>query len=275
MSELRPPVARLLLMIMLSAVYLGSTTGSTATRPDATSAMLQRATQALLDALAPGERVVWEHYADPSLTYVDENNEVSSRAQLLEAIKPLPAGSSGWIAVKDFRCTDFGSFAVTTYLMDEHETIEGHELHARYRASDTWRATPAGWRLVAAQVYAVPQDPPRSEAVSTLADYEGVYSLSAVTRQTIHRDGDHLVAQRAGRAPQLLLPESGDVFFSPGQPRTRRIFMRGPDGGVTGFADRREGIDLVWTRLAQDIAAARAGGHRRGVDTRNQPAPAP
>jgi Domain of unknown function (DUF4440) len=226
-----------------------------AARAAATSATLARATQALADALAPGERAVWEHYADSSLTYVTEDNEVKSRTQQLDDIKPLPAGSSGWIVVQEFRCTDFGRFAVTTYLMDEHETIEGHELHARYRESDTWRATAAGWRLVAAQVYAIPQDPPRGEAAGVLTDYAGVYGLSASTRQTIRQDGDHLVAERPGRVPQPLLPESGDVFFTPGHPRTRRIFLRGAAGRVVGFADRREGTDLVWTRAATSGAA--------------------
>ena len=83
-----------------------------------------------------------------------------------------------------------------------------------------------------------------------LAQYEGVYSLSPITRQTIRRDGDHLVADRPGRDLQILLPETGDVFFTPGRPRTRRIFSRAADGRVVGFADRREGADLVWTRIA-------------------------
>src|SRR4029077_4960471 len=82
-----------------------------------------------------------------------------------------------------------------------------------------------------------------------LAEFAGWYSLSAATRQEIRRDGDHLVAERAGRAPQVLLPESGDVFFTPGRPRTRRIFTRDADGRVSGFADRREGTDLAWTRV--------------------------
>ncbi|HEY2338959.1 MAG TPA: nuclear transport factor 2 family protein [Steroidobacteraceae bacterium] len=224
--------------------------GVTSALPD-TSATLQRATQALVDALAPGERDVWEHYSDPSLIYVTEDNEVKSRTQLLGEMQPLPSGSSGSIAVQEFHCTDFGSFAVTTYIMAERETIEGYELHARYRGSDTWRASAGGWRLVAAQVYAVPQDPPRGEPAGSLADYEGVYGLSNATRQTIRRDGDHLVADRPGRPPQLLVAETGDVFFTPGHPRTRRIFTRAPGGHVIGFADRREGTDLVWSRLRQ------------------------
>ena len=248
------------LMMVLVGAHAGALIAAGAAVPDAahgtsTRATLQRATQALVDAFAPGERSVWEHYTDPAVIYVTEDNEVKNRMQLLDWLKPLLAGSSGWIVVQEFRCTDFGGFAVTTYLMDEHETIEGHELHARYRGSDTWRATADGWRLVAAQVYAIPQDPPRGEAASALVDYAGTYRLSAITRQSIRQDGDHLVAERPGRAPQLLLPESGDVFFSPDHPRTRRIFLRAPDGRVVGFADRREGTDLVWTRAAADGTA--------------------
>src|SRR6516225_3282955 len=203
MSGLRRAAVTGMLAVLVGTAAGGGTAAGAAegaVRTATTSATLERATQALVDALAPGERAVWERYADPSLTYVTEDNEVKSRAQLLDEMKPLPVGSSGWIVVQEFRCTDFGSFAVTTYLMDEHETVEGHELHARYRESDTWRATAGGWRLVAAQQYAIPQDPPRGRAASAFADYEGVYELSPNTRQAIRSEGDHLVAERAGRA---------------------------------------------------------------------------
>lgn len=237
-----------------TCVALGIATTLRAAEPTATT--LQRATQALMDATAPGTRAVWERWTDPQFVYVTEDNEVKTRAQTLEDLKPLPPGFTGWITVEQFQSRDFGRFAVTTYLIDEHETVEGHELHAWYRESDTWRLSDAGWRMVAAQVFAIPQDPPRVPAsAAQLADYEGDYSLSAATHQTIRRDGDHLVAERPGRAAQVLLPESGDVFFTPGRPRSRRIFSRASDGHVSGFADRREGIDLVWTRLPTPVAA--------------------
>jgi Domain of unknown function (DUF4440) len=256
MSTLRP-LAIHCLVIAAAAAHAGGAAAGTSVSAADTTAVLQRATQALADAIAPGQRAVWERYTDPAFTYVTEDNEVKSRTQVLADMKPLPPGYSGWIVVEEFRCTDFGRFAVTTYVMNEHETVEGNQLHARYRESDTWRATAGGWRLVAGQVYAIPLDPPRGELASAqLQQYEGLYALSADTRQTIRRDGDHLVAERAGRAPQLLLPESGDVFFTPGRPRTRRIFLRAPDGQVSGFADRREGTDLVWTRVASHGASA-------------------
>ena len=217
---------------------------------------LRQATQALMDATAPGERRVWEHFTGARFMYVTEDNEVKTRAEVLEDLQPLPPGSAGWINVESFECRDFGTFAVTTYIVDEHEVIEGQTLHARYRSSDTWQHTRAGWRLAAVQVFAIQQDPPRGmESPAALADYEGQYGLSPATRLRIRRDGDHLVAERDGRSPQLLLPESGDVFFTPGRPRTRRVFTRAADGQVSGFADRREGTDLVWTRIAPETGA--------------------
>jgi len=233
---------------LLAAAWAGTAGGVETATSVATT--LEQATQALADAVAPGQRTVWERYTDPDFVYVTEDNEVKPRNTMLAELQPLPPGYTGSLKVEEFRCSSFGAFAVTTYILDEHETIEGHALHARYRSSDTCRATEGGWRLVATQVYAIQQDPERTTLpTGRLAEYAGWYALSAGTRQEIRRDGDHLVAERAGRAPQVLLPESGDVFFTPGRPRTRRIFTRDADGRVSGFADRREGTDLAWTRV--------------------------
>jgi hypothetical protein len=214
-----------------------------------TEATLKKITQEMADALAPGDRAVWERYTDPSLIYATEDNLVKTRKQFLADLTPLPAGYSGQIAIVEFRSKDFGPFAVTTYIQDEHENVEGHELHAHYRTTDTWRRTPAGWRLAGSETFSVPIDPPAGAASpDALANFEGRYRLSPKTVQTIRRDGDHLVVEREGRAPQILVVESGDVFFTPGRPRTIRVFQRNSAGAVIGFADRREGVDLTWAK---------------------------
>jgi ketosteroid isomerase-like protein len=214
-----------------------------------TEATLKRMTQEMADALAPGDRAVWERYTEPSLLYVTEDNLVKTRKQFLADLAPLPAGYSGKIAIVEFQSKDYGDLAVTTYIQDEHENVEGHELHAHYRTTDTWRRTPAGWRLAASETFSVPVDPAAGTAsADALASFEGRYRLSAKTVQSIRRDGDHLVVEREGRAPQILVVASGDVFFTPGRPRTMRVFQRDSAGRVIGFADRREGVDLVWTK---------------------------
>jgi ketosteroid isomerase-like protein len=233
----------------LVAAVLGLASAVAYADAASTEATLKKITQQLADALAPGDRAVWERYTDPSLLYASEDNVVKTREQLLKELTPLPEGYSGRIAIVEFQSKDYGPFAVTTYIQDEHENVEGHELHAHYRTTDTWRRTPAGWRLAASETLSVPIDPPAGAAsADALASFEGRYRLSAKTEESIRRDGDHLVVEREGRAPQILVVESGDVFFTPGRPRTMRVFQRNAAGAVIGFADRREGVDLDWVK---------------------------
>jgi ketosteroid isomerase-like protein len=211
--------------------------------------VLEHMTQELADAIAPGESAVWDRYTDPDLTYVSEDNEVKTKAKLLADLKPLPNGYSGTIKVTEYQMREFGPIAVATYIAAETELVMGHTLHAQYRTTDTWRKTRAGWRLIAEQILAVPKDPPAvSGSAGELDRYVGTYALSPATKITLRREHDHLVAEREGRAPQIWLVEVPEVFFTPGRPRTRHVFLHGPDGAMSGFADRREGEDLVWTR---------------------------
>ena len=186
---------------LLTAAWTGAAGAADTTTAVATT--LEKATQALADAVAPGQRAVWEQYTDPDFVYVTEDNEVKTRDTMLAELQPLPPGYTGSLKVEEFRCSSFGAFAVTTYILDEHETIEGHALHARYRSSDTWRATDGGWRLVATQVYAVQQDPERTTLpADRLAEYAGWYALSASTRQEItrRRRSSRGAARRPGAA---------------------------------------------------------------------------
>jgi hypothetical protein len=98
MSERRAEASTLFAAAVGCVVAASATVGvraGAASRPAAsTAATLARATQALADALAPGERTVWEHYTDPAFGYVTEDNEVKSREQALHDLKPLPPGYS-------------------------------------------------------------------------------------------------------------------------------------------------------------------------------------
>jgi hypothetical protein len=38
------------------------------------------------------------------------------------------------------------------------------------------------------------------------------------------------------------------VLFVPGKPRYRKVFLRDDDGDITGFSERREAWDLVFTK---------------------------
>ena len=174
---------------------------------------------------------------------------VRNKAELIAELQPLPAGLEGRIVVDRFRVVFAGDTAIAAVEVQEHLDYHGQPIRSRFRSLDTWRRTPQGWRLAGQHIAAVLKDPP-AVALSRgqLCAYEGVYSLKPGLETTITCADDGLTSRREDRPVVKYLPELLDVFFAPGQPRTRRIFTRDTAGRVTGFVDRREGEDVGWTR---------------------------
>jgi hypothetical protein len=211
---------------------------------------LRQRTQELLDAVAPGRVDVWRRLLHDRIIHVDENGIVRSKDQLLAELRPLPTGLQGKLRVASFHVQVHGDVAVATH--EDHEELMyfGQKIESRFRTTDTWFQTAAGWRLIAAQVFAAPVDPP-SIALDqkTLCAYEGVFALTPDVTATVRCRHGELTVERTGRPLTIYRPETADVFFSPGQPRTRRIFQRDSTGAVTRFVDRREGHDIVWRKV--------------------------
>lgn len=212
--------------------------------------VLRRQTQEMLDAIATGKAAVWERYLDENALYTAEDGAVSTKAQMVEQMKPLPEGVSGTIKVMDFKATVHGTVAIASYVSDEHEDYHGHKLHCQYRSTDTWLKTPAGWRLIAGQVLALRTDPPAIQLTrQQMEQYVGRYALTPGIIYEIRLKDGALEGQQTGRKAEPLRAEAADVLFVPGKTRYRKIFQRGSDGRVTGFAERREAWDLEWKRV--------------------------
>ncbi len=224
---------------------------SAAREPDAIAVekQLRAADQALLDAIAPGDRTVWERLLAKDAVYVDENGEILHREQFLAALKPLPAGNSGHISIVDYHARVHGNVALVVHKDDERENYHGIALRADYLMTETWLKEGADWRLALVHVYVVAKDPPAiKRPASELDEYAGKYRAASDLSYVIRRDGDHLVGDREGLPPVVLSQESTDVFFVPGKPRDRKIFRRDADKKIVDFVDRREGEDLVFVR---------------------------
>lgn len=219
------------------------------TRESAAAAELKRATQELLSAIAPGNWSVWEKYLDESILYTAEDGRTFTKAQLRGEMKPLPPGYSGSIEVESADVRQYGDTAVVSHEDIEREEVFGQKLVSRYHATDTWVRRAGKWRLVASQVLVRLQDPaPATIDPKVLDAYVGRYEISPSASFTVTREGDRLFGERNGRPRQPLLPETETVFFTPGAPRTRKLFVRDADGRVTRMIDRRDGRDIVWTR---------------------------
>lgn len=240
-------------MLLQTFVAIALLWASSPARADATdeqnTAELRRMSQELFDALAPGKVAVWERYLDDRFVHMDENGVVRNKAEFLKEVTPLPAGLVGRIEIDRFDATFHGNTAIVAYEMQEYLDYFGQSLRTRFRSLDTWLATADGWRLIGGHIAAVLKDPPAAKlSPELLSEYEGVYSLTPEIKTTIRSRDGGLTAQRDDRPAATYAAEIRDVFFVPGQPRSRRIFTRDAKGRVDGFVDRREGEDIRWAK---------------------------
>jgi hypothetical protein len=222
-----------------------------AASPHALTVQLRARDQALLDAIAPGDRAIWEKALWSDATYVDENGAIMNRAQFLEGLVPLPKSASGHISIVDYRLRLAGDTALVIHRDDERENYHGIPLRAEYLMTETWLRRGGEWRLALVHAYVVAKDPPALAVPSAkLDEFVGTYRAAPDLTFAIRRQGDRLIGtSQSGRSSDLLV-ETHDVLFVAGQPRVRRIFRRDDAGRVTGFIDRREGEDIDWKREA-------------------------
>lgn len=237
---------RATLLLALLPTFLASA----AEPPPSTEAELRRLTQENLDAIAPGNVEVWRRNLHDQMLHIDENNVVRNKTEILAELQPLPKGLTGNLRVDKFRMTQEGNVAVVTHEDLEHLDYHGQPLVSRWRSTDTWIKTAAGWKLLAQQTMALLEDPPATTLPGPqLCSYAGIYRLTPEITEAIHCTEGGLLATRPDRPEQTWRPEIADVFFVPGRPRTRRIFTRDSSGALTGFVDRREGLDIRWTKM--------------------------
>jgi len=221
-----------------------------ATPPSNPTQELRALDQSLLDAIAPGDVKTWDAVLAPNAVYVDENGEIIHRADFLKQLQPLPKGSSGNIQIVNYETYPSGDTMSVIHRDDERELFHGQHLTATYLMTESWQRQNGHWKLLIVHSYSVLKEPKSIALTPAALDaYLGRYSAASDLMYTIRREGDHLVAIREGRPDLPLLAEAPDVFFVKGQLRNRKVFTRDGSGRVMGFADRREGNDLVWKRL--------------------------
>ncbi len=241
----------------LTAVAVGLVSAGLAAAPASPPTELEielrRMTQELLDAIAPGHTAPWERYLTEGFVHLDENGVVRTKAELLKELQPLPPGLVGRIEIDKFRVTRAGATAVVALELQEYLDYHGQPIRSRFRSLDTWIETDRGWRMIGQHAAAVLKDPPPVRLTRRdLCEYAGVYSLTPAIQTTIRCVEDGLTAERADRPVARYSAELRDLFFVPGQPRTRRLFTRDTAGRIDGFVDRREGEDVRWIKVRDD-----------------------
>ncbi len=237
-------------MIFLLALLLAVNTPASSDANNSVTTTLRAKDQALLDAIAPGTKKVWEDALASEAVYVDESGMILDRKAFLDQLTPLPAGASGKLEIANYQAHVSGDLATVIHLDNEQETYHGQNLTAQYLTTETWRRDGDEWKLYLIHTYAVLKDPPTiTLPEKELRQYVGEYSAAPDLTYVIRFDGQRLVGGKKGTSPKPLDVEVRDVLFVPGQPRIRKIFQRNESGKITGFVDRRESWDLVWKKV--------------------------
>lgn len=220
-----------------------------AAAPDA--AWFQKTTQALFDALAPGDKTPWEQTLADGCIITDEDGHIQSKAELLKDFSPLPPGFSGKIVIRDLKVQDLGDAAVAHYRLVESEDVMGQKLHTDYLTTDTYRETPAGWKIVASQVTVVPRDlDPVSVDPRVFAPLVGTYKLTptAPNSYVVFIEGQDLYGGRDQRSATRLIPLSPQVYFQAGSIHTM-IFVVDAAGAVTEVREVHKYNELAYRRI--------------------------
>src|SRR5262245_3110162 len=169
---------------------------------------LKQATQELLDAIAPGNKAVWQRYLAEGSIYADEEGRVLTKDELIKELNPLPAGYVGSIKIGDTKALVQDRVVVLSHRDREELQLYGQKIVTFFHMTNTWAKQRDGqWQLVSTQVMAIPNE--RKPAVidsKNLDLYTGTYEIAPQVTYVITRDGDKLFGQRTGRAKEELLP---------------------------------------------------------------------
>jgi len=215
------------------------------------SALLKRQTQEFSEAGQRGDAAVLDRYLDPALVFTNETGAIASKQDLLEGTTPTPASApKRRIEVTNWALRRQGDVATATFVDEVTQDFHGQQLVLRFQSTETWAKRADGWKMISSHTMNVQRDPPEIVLPpSELDAYVGVYQIDPTYVVRISRQADGLFASANNGAAVPLKAELKDVFFTPGAPNVRKLFQRDAAGRVTGYTSRRDGSDLVFTRI--------------------------
>lgn len=244
-------IRELLIVAILSIVSLQSRSDSvSAETRDATAAWFQSTEQALMDAIAKGDKTIWDRVLDENCVYTSEEGQTLSKKELLEQLVGLPPGLTGSIKVEDLTVQELGAVAIVRYTANESEDVFGQKLKTKYRVTDVFRKNEPDWKLVSSHLSVVTADPPPQDVSrENWPELEGVYALmpDGWKLNVTLRDGE-LWAGRSPDKMKLLIPLAPNVFVRKGL-LGELIFVTDKTGKASKIVDYRKFEPLIWTRL--------------------------
>jgi ketosteroid isomerase-like protein len=218
------------------------------------SALLKRQTQAFSEAGQAGDTATLGKFLDPDVVFMNETGEIVTKADMTKSDGAAPRKPTDRsIEVTDWvlRRQGGGQTATATFVDVLTQHFHGQTLVYRFRSTETWAKRADGWKMIASQTMNVQQEPPAVRlSAEDLDTYVGVYQADQDFKVIIARSAEGLTTSTSGGPPVAIKAELRDVFFLPGIPNMRRIFKRDAKGQVTGYVSRRDGVDIVLSKVS-------------------------
>jgi len=208
-------------------------------------------TQQLYDSVASGDQAPWDRVLDATCEVTTEDGEFLDKAHFLAQMRPLPAGSTGRIKVRDLTVRVLGEAAVVHYWLDESEDISGQALKTVYVETDTYRREHDSWMMVAMQLTVVPRDltpiPVASREWSALT---GEYQLGAsdTSRYKVFERDHSLYMGRDTGSARLLIPLAPLVYYAQGSIHII-VFVQDASGTVNELRELHKYNEVRMTRV--------------------------
>jgi hypothetical protein len=209
-------------------------------------AQLRRNDERLLNAVHRGDRQTWAELTTPDFTYVEEG-QVSRRDPFLAELEEDGLDA---LVIKKYEVHLIGDTAQILHedaIPQRPGVVSTKDAHLLM--TETWQRVDGKWLLRIVHTDRVRVSPPPIELpLAKLDEFQGTYR-SQSDSYVVRRHDNRLAGTRAGNATLELKAETADVLFVPDDVYLRKVFQRDAQGRVTGFIDRRENTDRLWTRI--------------------------
>ena len=222
----------------------------TSARADQASAATQKEivaiTQQLMDALVPGKAEVWQRLLADDAMVTDEFGRRQTKKEAVDGIKPLPAGFSGRIEIRDPHVHVYGDTAVLEAEEYETETVFDQHLVVRYLAMNTYVRRDGAWKVAAMMDVTLPTPPPALAVRELrLEDYAGTYRYGPHRAWVFALENGTLVYRtKPGHAPVSVDAMAKDVFMGGDDEKNILVFRRDDAGRIVELIERRKFNDL-------------------------------
>jgi hypothetical protein len=213
---------------------------------DSIKKLLVQKEQKLLDAIATGDKALWNAALNDSCIIGAEDGTITTKSKFIEDLSPLPEGYAGKIKVLEPTLRLYNNTAVLSYIADEYLELYNQKIHTQYRQVNTWVKRGKEWEAIMMQVFEIPKNPaPVSISENILKQYAGTYQLSSEKKCIVTVENGKLFVEKSGKKTELFA-QTENVFFRNGDGRVDVLFIKDKTTGKYKMVERREGEDLVW-----------------------------